>query len=61
MAIKIQETPILEGKDAKTFLTNLINTIGNTPNEAEKKIKAAELERMRANYEQLQAITKCVY
>lgn len=57
MAIQIKETPILEGKDAISFLENLHSILDKKTNLSEEsQEKKREFERMRANYEQLQSI-----
>jgi hypothetical protein len=56
MAIQIQETPVLKGKDATAFLDNLNQIVNHNSSEAEKKAKEDDLKRMKANYDRLHTV-----
>ena len=51
MAKPIKETPILEGKDAKKFLSDKKDS-------ANKKVDAKEVSRLKENFSKLQSIAK---
>ena len=51
MSKPIKETPILQGKDAKTFMKNMSES-------SFKKIEQSVRERMKLNYNKLKAISQ---
>ncbi|HEY0175772.1 MAG TPA: hypothetical protein VGC08_05300 [Pedobacter sp.] len=51
MARRIQETPILTGKDAKRFLERM-RTVD------QRRVSPEEYKRMREDYERMKAIEK---
>jgi hypothetical protein len=55
MASAIQDTPILQGEDARRFRQHLRDTLFRTLTPAEQKAKKERLERMKRNYESMQA------
>lgn len=57
MARPIQNTPLLEGEDAKRFKANLFNSLFKVLTPKEKEAKKKEMEEMEKNYNLLVSIS----
>lgn len=57
MARPIQNTPILEGEDAKRFRKNLLESLAKKLTPEEKDAKKKEMEEMEKNYKLLASIS----
>lgn len=57
MARPIQNTPILEGEDAKRFRKSLFETITKKLSTEEKEAKQKEIEEMESSYNLLVSIS----
>lgn len=57
MARPIQNTPTLEGEDAKRFRTNLLESLAKKLTPEEKDAKKKEMEEMEKNYNLLASIS----
>lgn len=57
MARPIQNTPLLEGEDAKRFRKNLLESLAKKLTPEEKDAKKKEMEEMEKNYKLLASIS----
>jgi hypothetical protein len=51
MARPIKETPVLEGKDARSFIEKMSSA-------SDRKVSTDDVKRMRDNYERMKSIAK---
>lgn len=61
MGKPFKETPILEGKDAETFLVNLAEILKDASSGEKQKEKEAELKRMKESFDFLSTISNDVF
>nr|DAF17004.1 MAG TPA: hypothetical protein [Caudoviricetes sp.] len=57
MARPIQNTPTLEGEDAKKFMSELLQSFIKEPTTTEKEAKKKEMEEMEKSYSLLVEIS----
>jgi hypothetical protein len=53
----LTNAPVLEGKDAESFLEKLYQRLTHVPTPEERKAQNEEMEKMKASYEALKSIS----